>query len=100
MFTDARISIVYRASVHLSARQLPAKQSYNRAFCRSSLHHDQDSAKSGGPKWVPTKNVGEASLAHNELPNTQIDQQCYACCTLPIRLTHRLTYPADRWPGS
>jgi hypothetical protein len=67
MFTDARISIAYRASVHLSARQLRAKQSYNRAFCRSSLHHDPDSAKSVGPKWVPTKNVGEASLAHNDL---------------------------------
>ena len=22
-----------------------------------------------------------------------MDLQCHACCTLPIRLTHRLTYP-------
>ena len=34
---------------------------------RFDLHHDPVSAKSGGPKWVPTKNVGEASLAHNDL---------------------------------
>ena len=32
MFTDARISIAYRASVHLSARQLRAKQSYTVHF--------------------------------------------------------------------
>lgn len=32
MFTDARISIAYRAGAHLSARQLRVKQSYTVHF--------------------------------------------------------------------
>ena len=54
-------------SVQLGARQLRAKQSYNRASCRSSLHHDAALSKIRRAERAPTKNVGEASLARNDL---------------------------------
>jgi hypothetical protein len=48
-------------SVQLSARQLGAKQSYNRASCRSSLHHDPALSKIRRAERVPAKNVGQIS---------------------------------------
>jgi hypothetical protein len=53
-------------SVQLSARQLRAKQSYNRASCRSSLHHDPALSKIRRAEMGADGNVGEASLARND----------------------------------
>ena len=49
-------------SVQLRARQLRARPS-----CRSSLHHDAALSKIRRAERAPTKNVGEASLARNDL---------------------------------
>jgi hypothetical protein len=54
-------------SVQLSARQLRAKQSYSRASCRSSLHHDATLSKIRRAEMGADGNVGEASLARNDL---------------------------------
>jgi hypothetical protein len=54
-------------SAQLSARQLRAKQSPNRASCRSSLHHDPALSKIRRVERVPMKNVGEAILSGNDL---------------------------------
>ena len=39
-------------NVQLNALQLRAKQSYSRASCRSSLHHDPPLSKSVAPKTL------------------------------------------------
>ena len=53
-------------SAQLSARQLRAKQSYYRASYRSS-RHDEPALSKIRRAEMPTKNVGEASLARNDL---------------------------------
>jgi hypothetical protein len=48
-------------SVQLSARQLRAKQSYNRAYSRSSVHHDPALSKIRRAEMGADENVAEAA---------------------------------------
>ena len=78
-------------SAQLSARQLRAKQSYNRASCRSSLHHDPALSKIRRAERAPTKNVGEASLARNDLREDLMNPQYY-CLPNCTNSTHAYAY--------
>ena len=58
------------------------------------------SAKSVGPKWGPTENVGEASLSRNDLREHLDEPAVLRLLNFTNSTLHTLTYPGDRWPGS
>jgi hypothetical protein len=67
MFTNARISIAYRAGVHLSARQLRVKQSYTVHFVVRPFPMALAQQNPAGRNRCRQKNVRDASFAHNDL---------------------------------
>ena len=84
-------------SVQLSARQLRAKQSYNRASLSFVPSPRRGAQQNPSRRKGTDENVGEESLARNDL-REHLDEP--AVLRLLNRLIHTLTYPSDRRPGS
>jgi hypothetical protein len=93
MFTERGLVLRTALSVQLSARQLRAYQSYNRASCRPSLHPALSKIRRA--EMGADGNVGEASLARNDLREHRDEPAVLRL----LNFTNSAS-PGDRCPGS